>query len=86
MYAPQLKSEAITTITEAAGSAPAMTDDHMECIDRLASDLGLTMEKVSDSLYVARDLEEDGQKFDYWMFCKFGSKHAGQTFSAVVIK
>lgn len=86
MYAPQLKSEAIAAITEAAGSAPAMTDDHMQTIDRLSADLGLTMEKISDSLYVSRDLEEDGQKFDYWMFCKYGNKHAGQTISAVVIK
>ena len=82
----QIITEAIAAITEAAGSAPVMTDDHMECIDRLADDLGLTMEKVSDSMYVARDLEEDGQKFDYWMFCKYGHKHIGQTVSAIVTK
>lgn len=86
MLPNQLINEAIAAITEAAGSAPAMTDDNVRCIDRLAEELGLTMEKVSDSLYVARDQEEEGQKFDYWMFCKFGSKHSGQTITAVVTK
>ena len=89
MYAklvPNLMAEATAEITAASGSAPAITDTHIESIDRLSEDLGLKMEKVSESLYVARDMEEDGQKFDYWMFCKYGSKHTGQTISAVVTK
>jgi len=86
MTTPRLTVEAIASITAASGSAPAMTDDHIECIDRLAADLGLPLEKVTESLYVARDLEEDGQKFDYWLFCRYGSEHTGQTISGVVLK
>jgi len=90
MKAPQLQAEAIAAITEAAGSAPAMEEFVMECIDLLSEDMRRVhckaTEKVSESLYVVRDMEEDGQKFDYWMFCKHGSKHAGQTMTAVVLK
>lgn len=86
MLPTSLKNEAIAAITEAAGVAPTLIDTHVERIDRLAADLDLTLEKVSDTLYVARDLDEEDQKFDFWLFCKFGDKHVGQTITAVVLK
>jgi len=86
MMPNSLKIEAEAAIAEAAGTAPAMIDFRMECVIRLAADAGLSVEKISDVLWVARDQEEDGQKFDFWMFCKFGDSHTGQTVCGFVLK
>ncbi len=81
-----VKKEAVAAIFAASGSDPVMVDSAMECVSRLAEDLGKPAEKISESLYVIRDMEEDGQSFDYWMFCKYGPRHTGQTITAIVMK
>lgn len=86
MLPTNLINEAIESIKSASGSTPEMIDTNIRCIERLSSEFGMTMEKVSESLYVSRDQEEDGSKFDFWMFCKYGDKHTGQTITAVTFK
>lgn len=85
-----IKTEAIVAITNEAGSSPQMVDSAMECIALLIEDMqrvhGKSTEKISDSLYVVRDLEEDGVQFDFWMFCKYGLHTTGQTITAVTTK
>lgn len=86
MLNKNLIAEAVAAITAAADSEPTMVDDCPHTITRLASDMGLTIEAISEQVFVARDLEEEGQKFDFWMFCKYGKDHMGQTVTGITLK
>ena len=81
-----VKKEAVAAITAAAGKDPVMVDSAMECIYRLIEDFGKSADKISENIHVIRDIEEDGQMFDFWMFCKYGPRHTGQTITAIVMK
>lgn len=74
-----LKTEAKDQIIAASGKTPENVDTEMCSIARLVEDIGMAAEKISDTLFVVRNVEG---RFDFWMFCKYGYEHKGQTIVA----
>lgn len=77
---------AVAAITAAAGAAPINVQHQVESIVRFTRDLDLTPEQVSDTTFVVRGLEEEGQAFDLWLYCRAGANAAGWTVTGIVMQ